>query len=155
MLHECIEQSDADRWEAPVDRLCFCQAVFHTLFFTDVYLGDDLESFKTQRFHQENATYFADYEELADRRQKNRYDRVLTRAYLEHCRGKAQQVLASETEDSLAAESQLSGMSLIRAELHIYNIRHIHHHAAQLSLHLKQTGGRGVRWVGSGWTDLD
>jgi hypothetical protein len=43
--------------------------------------------------------------------------------------------------------------SLSRAELHIYNIRHIQHHAGQLSLRLRLETGEGVDWVGSGWRE--
>jgi hypothetical protein len=48
---------------------------------------------------------------------------------------------------------EIFGGDFSRAELHVYNIRHIHHHAAQLSLRLRLDTGRGVDWVGSGWRE--
>jgi hypothetical protein len=155
MLHQCIENCDDDRWNAPVDQLHFCQAAFHALWFTEVYLIDDVDAMKQQPFHLEHKAFFADYDADPDRHHELKHDRDLTLAYLLACRVTAAQVLAKETEQSLAATSQLEWMGLTRAELHVYNIRHLHHHAAQLSLHLKQTGGQGAEWVGSGWDDLD
>jgi hypothetical protein len=32
-------------------------------------------------------------------------------------------------------------------ELHLYNLRHVQHHAAQLNLLLRQTIGSAPRWV--------
>lgn len=155
MLDQCVEHCDVDHWNAPVDKMIFCQVVFHALWFTEVYLIDDVDAMKQQPFHQEHNEFFADYDAYPDRRHELRHDRGLTQAYLLSCRETAGQVLVKETEQSLAKISQLAWMGLTRAELHIYNIRHIHHHAAQLSLHLKQTVGNGAEWVGSGWDDLD
>ena len=155
MLHECIAQCEGDAWDATVSKLLFCQVAYHTCFFTDVYLVDDIAAMKAQPFHREHAGYFADYEELSPRHLVSKYDRTVTLAYVQHCRELAGQVLGRETESSLAQTSQLPWMGLNRAELHVYNIRHVHHHAAQLSLHLKQAGSAGSEWVGSGWDDLD
>jgi hypothetical protein len=40
-----------------------------------------------------------------------------------------------------------------RAELYVYNLRHIQHHAAQLSLRLRLDHGVNIAWVGSGWRE--
>ena len=42
-----------------------------------------------------------------------------------------------------------------RGELHLYNIRHIQHHAAQLSMRLRLDAKAQVPWVGTGWKDLE
>ena len=151
MLGRAIDACPESHWQCRLVGLTFDQAAFHTLFFTDLYLGPDVEAIRTQTFHQQHAGFFRDYEEFEDRPQSHHYDRPTTTAYLGHCREKAAAVLAAETEESLAARCGFECLDLSRAELHLYNLRHIQHHAAQLSLKLRMDTGDGVRWVGSGW----
>lgn len=151
MLNRCIDLCPDAAWDAPVANLAFCQVAFHTLFFTDVYLGPDEESVRDQPFHQERPGFFRDYEELLPRRQQHYYDRQAIREYLDYCRQKAAAVLDDETAESLAGGHGFPGRPPTRAELHVYNIRHIQHHAAQLGLRLRLDAGADVRWVGWGW----
>jgi hypothetical protein len=143
MLAACTERCPDELWYAPVGNLKFCQVVFHTLFYADVYLCRDLNSLREQPFHREHAAAFADYEELEERRQQALYDKPFIRKYLRHCREKAGSVVAG-----------FDWLKFSRAEVHVYNIRHIQHHAAQLSLRLRQDSGDGIPWVGSGWRDI-
>ena len=148
MLGAGIESCPEPNWHASVANLKFCQAAFHTLYFADLYLGENLKAQREQAFHREYASTFADYEELKQRHQQATYDKPFIVAYLQHCRGKARDVVETETEKSLSRRSSFKGLS--RAELHVYNIRHIQHHAAQLSLRLRLDTGDGVAWVKSG-----
>lgn len=154
MLGACVDRCPDENWRGPVATWKFCQAVFHVLFFTDVYLGPDLESIYQQPFHREHADIFADYEEIGGGLQQATYEKPFIRAYLAHCRRKAAESIAAETEDSLHQTANFDWLHLIRAELHVYNIRHIQHHAAQLSLRLRLDAGEDIPWVGSGWREL-
>lgn len=151
MLSEAIDQCSVELWQGPVVELTFDQAAFHTLFFADVYLGNDLPALREQPFHRQHEAVFGEYEELESRRQVQRYERPFVRDYLRHCRDKAACVLAAEDEANLLRESGLDWIAFSRAELHAYNLRHIQHHAAQLSLHLRQQTGDGIHWHSSGW----
>ena len=51
---------------------------------------------------------------------------------------------------SLRGPSGFPWLPFSRLELHIYSIRHIQHHAAQLIDRLRRAGGNGVGWVGRG-----
>ena len=53
-LNTCIDRCSETAWDAPVGNHPFCQVAFHTLFFTDYYLGPDEESFRRQPFHRDN-----------------------------------------------------------------------------------------------------
>lgn len=128
--------------------------MFHTLFYADFYLGQDEESFRRQPFHVDNQHWFGDYEQLEDREPVSLYDRPSIRAYLEHCRRKATDVIAAETEDSLTAKCGFPWRQFSRGELDVYNIRHIQHHAAQLSLRLRIDSGVDIPWFGSGWREV-
>ena len=154
MLSACINKCPDEAWNAKVANLTSNQVAFHTLFYADVHLGRDLDALKRQPFHRDNAAFFGDYEELQPRAQAACYDRASIRKYLEFCRIKASEVLAAETADSLSAKCGFERRDFSRAELHVYNIRHLQHHAAQLSLRLRLDAKADVPWIGSGWRDL-
>ncbi|HXF82294.1 MAG TPA: DinB family protein [bacterium] len=156
MLKAAVTQCPQGAWDAPVASHRFSQVVFHTLYFTDLYLGrEDEAAFRAQPVHRELAPLFAHLpakvEPFEDPVPRS-YDRALLLAYLEFCRRKAAEIVAAETEETLRA-AEIFGGAFSRAELHVYNIRHVHHHAAQLSLRLRLDSGRGVAWVGSGWRE--
>lgn len=149
MLDRCVDHCPASQWESPVVNLKFCQVAFHALFFTDVYLGVDLKSLREQSFHREHPELFADYEELEDRPQQQIYSKDDAKMYLQHCRDKAEAVIGGETEASLAMTPGFDWLEFSRAEVHLYNLRHLNHHIAQLSMRLRMGTGDGVAWVKS------
>jgi hypothetical protein len=153
-LSICIEKCPDAAWNAPVANYKFCQVAFHTVFYADYYLGPpDEQSFREQPFHREYAGFFRDYEEFIDRQPVLLYDRPTVEKYVEHCRRKALLAIAAETAQSLAAPCGFPRKSFSRAELHVYSIRHIQHHAAQLSLRLRLDHQIDIPWVRTGWDD--
>ena len=150
-LADCIRQCSDEQWKNPVGNHGFDQVVFHTLFFADAYLSIDLATAKQQDFHAKHSAVFDGYAELEDHPPQRRYERDFLLAYVDHCRTKAETVVGAETEGSLAVRPGYDWQTFSRAELHVYNIRHIHHHVAQLSLCLRRDQGVGVDWVRSGW----
>jgi len=153
-MNACIERCPVAGWDGPVVNLRFCQVVFHALFFSDYYLGENEAAFRLQPFHSDNPGIFRDYEELQDRPQQQTYDKATTRRYLAHCRGKAVAVITAETMQSLSAECAFARRNFSRAEMHACNIRHIHHHVAQLSLRLRLDHNEVIPWIDSGWRDV-
>jgi hypothetical protein len=145
-LGACIDQCPEANWNGKIANLAFCQVVFHTLFFADYYLGPNAESFRQQAFHRQSADFFRDYEELEDRPPKWLYDKSSIKTYLQFCRKKASEVIATETANSLSGSSGFKGRTFTRAELHVYNIRHIEHHAAQMSLRLRLDANVAIPW---------
>lgn len=122
------------------------QAVFHTLFFADLYLNKSPEGFKDQEFHRNNLTLFQDYQEERDEEPTNIYSRSACAEYLEFCKHKAEAATSIETEESLTGESGFSWYACTRAEMYLINIRHIQHHAAQLGLRLQMAGKSPLQW---------
>jgi hypothetical protein len=157
MLNLCIARCPDASWNEPVAKLKFCQAAFHCVFFTDLYLqpSDDFEAFKRQPFHVQHRDVFRDYEEWEDRPQVQLYERGFVLAYLQHARNKARETLAGESAEALAGPSGFSWRKCSRAELHVYNMRHVQHHAAQLSLRLRLDHGIDVPWVGHAWKEAE
>lgn len=154
MLATCIDRCPETSWDAPVVNYKFCQVAFHVLFFTDLYLGRDLSALREQPFHRDNASFFGNYEELGDQVPQTVHEKPAIMKYLEHCRGKAAEVVAGETAETLGIRPGFDWLEFSRAEVHVYSIRHIHHHAAQLSLRLRIDAGEDIPWFGSGWRDV-
>ncbi|MEK6262388.1 MAG: DinB family protein [Planctomycetota bacterium] len=153
MLETCNDRCPDAAWDAPVANLKFCQVAFHTLFYADFYLGRNADALRRQPFHHDHQQFFRDYEELEDRTQVLLYDKPSIKTYLDHCRKKALEVIAAETAESLAGPSGFERRTFSRAELHVLNIRHIQHHAAQLSLRLRIDFHQDIPWIGSGWSN--
>lgn len=160
MLKAAVDQCPDTMWHGRVATYPFSQVVHHTLFFTDLYLGPDDESFQDQPFHLQHEALFAglgvDVEPL-EAPAPLHHDKTTLLTYLAFCRRKAAEIVAAETEETLTAPAGVRAgnrRKFSRAELHIYNIRHVHHHAAQLGLRLRLDTGEGVEWVGSGWREV-
>ena len=150
-LNACVDACPESIWNGRVGNHKFCQVAFHTLFYADYYLGQNEESFREQPFHRDNQGFFGDYEEFLDRAPRALYGKEPMKNYLQHCRAKAKQTIDAETADSFSARAGFQRRECSRAELYVYTIRHIQHHAAQLSLRLRLDIDEDVPWVGSGW----
>jgi hypothetical protein len=153
-LNACIDRCPDAIWNSRVGNHRFCQVAFHALFYADYYLGPNEASFRDQPYHRDHPQLFRDYEEFEDREPQLLYDKPSIRSYLDHCRKKSAQAIAAETADSLAARADFPRRTFSRAELHVYNIRHLQHHAAQLSLRLRLDAQVDIPWIRSGWCDL-
>jgi len=151
-LAHCATWCPGNLWNAKIAQAPFHQVIFHTLFFTDYYLESEPHSFKQQAYHLQNQEMFGDYEQMEDREPIERYTRDQIQSYLGFCKEKAAVVCAGEDEASLAAMAE-SKSSLTRVELHLYNIRHIQHHAAQLTLRLRLDSDVDIPWVWSCWKE--
>ncbi len=152
-LHACIVKCPEKSWQAPVGTHPFSQTAFHVLFFTDFYLDEKEGEFRLQSFHREHATFFGDYEQLEDREPTARYEKADVLRYLDHCREKAATAIGNESLETLCGASGFSRRKMSRAELHVYNLRHIQHHAAHLSLRLRIDAGIDIPWFSTGWKD--
>lgn len=152
-LNACVERCPDALWHERVAAVRFCQVAFHTLFFADYYLGPDAEGFRLQPFHREHSAVFGDYEEFEPRLPVVLYEKAWIGKYLAHCRRKAKEALATETLAELEGPARFQRRNMSRAELHIYNIRHIQHHSAQLILRLRLDSTVDIPWFGSGWTE--
>ncbi len=158
-LSECIDRCPDAAWKSKIANYEFSQVAFHTLIFMDFYLGDGDgdgdgygdETFRRQPFHLDHEGCFGDYEEFEDRVPVTLYERPFIQSYLEHGRAKSSAVIAAATAESLSAQSPFSWLPFSRAEVHVHNIRHIQHHAAQLILRLRCDYQQDMPWFKSGW----
>ncbi len=105
-LNACIDACPESAWNGPVVNYKFCQAVFHTLFYADYYLGLTDEDFRKEPFHHENADVFRDYEELEPRPPAHLYEKPWIKTYLQYCRQRCHDVVGAETAESLMAKTK-------------------------------------------------
>jgi hypothetical protein len=154
-VHFAIVRCPDAMWCQPVAKWKFCQAAFHVVFFADVYLQptEDVAAFKRQPYHAAHAAEFRDYEELEDRPQTLLYEKPFVLEYLQNVRRKSQDTIERETAEALDGPSGFSWRKCSRAELHVYNIRHIQHHAAQLQLKVRLDHDVEFPWISHAWKD--
>jgi len=118
----------------------FWYMAYHTLFFLDYYMSGTAEGFAPP------APFT-----LAELDPSGVLpDRVYTKAellsYLEHGRQKSRKVIEVLTEETAHQPCGFK-KDLTVAELYLYNMRHVQHHAAQLNLLLRQTIDDAPKWV--------
>jgi hypothetical protein len=148
MLDACVRHCKTANWEGLIASGSFRWNVYHTLFFTDYYLSPDEQTFELRELHLQGG----------DERGPEacpglpQADAV---SYAALCRQKAVETLAAETPAILEGPSGFERKRFSRAELHLYNIRHIQHHTGQLSAYLRRVDPElrrddALPWVGSG-----
>jgi len=142
MLRNAIDACPEDLWLASGAEAPFWYLAFHTLFWLDLYLSPDVPSFRPP------PPFGLSELEPGDQRPEQAYTKPLLLGYLDHCHTKSQQVLGEMTAgraEQPAPFSWLAPASVL--EVHIYNLRHVQHGAAQLNLMLRHTGVVPPRWV--------
>lgn len=159
MLTECIRLCPAEHWDDPVAKYPVWQVAYHTLCFVDAYLSPSPEAF--ERLIEERRAAGTDFHptgvaELSEEYPSRRFEQGELLAYAQVCHEKIDRVLGegpdAESPETLAGPSGFPRLKFSRAELHIYNARHINHHAGQLSALLRRLGLE-PRWVGAGWRE--
>lgn len=150
-LKNCIEQCPDEAWNQRVCNHVFSQAAFHALFWTDLYLGPNQDAISDQDFHRKHVELFRGYEQLHKKKPETQYTREFILTYFEHCVGKMREVIRKATEAHLQSGSGFGWIKGTVAEVHVYNIRHIQHHAAQLSLRLRLDGHAEIAWERGEW----
>ena len=149
MLKQCVERCPGDLWESKVARLTVRQITYHTLFFVDFYLTASEQAFTLRALHDVGG----------DEREPVNcpgLGKEATLEYLAICLEKLTTTIESESEACLRGPSGFSWCKFSRAEMHIYNLRHVQHHVGQLSSHLRRLvpdcqDRSELRWISSGW----
>jgi hypothetical protein len=144
-IRACPESLWGDRSRFPE----YWYVAYHTLFFLDFYLSDSDKGFvPPPPFGLEELDPAGVLP-----------DRVYTKGelliYLEHGRAKCRKRILSLTEEHAHLRCPFERPEVTVAELLLYNMRHVQHHAAQLNLILRQATNSAPRWVGKTTPDPD
>jgi hypothetical protein len=133
----CPEELWGDRSRRPE----FWYVVYHTLFYLDLYLSATLDGFRPPK------PFTLSEIDPAGVLPERVYTKDELGTYLEHCRRKCRAAIDAITEERSSERCVFPWLDLSRAELLLYNMRHVQHHAAQLNLILRQTVDSAPRWV--------
>lgn len=145
MMNDCLVKCPEEHWQGKIANYSFWQVAYHTLFFVDYYLSPGEEAFVTRPgLHPPG---WKDGDEEVPERTVEKREMI---EYMAICLRKLREAMAAETAESLARPCGFSRRKFSRAELYIYNMRHIMHHTGQLSAFLRRVDVR-PNWVSAGW----
>jgi hypothetical protein len=141
MMENAITACPDSVWGDRTQRPEFWYVAFHALFFLDCYLSESEQNFVPP------APFTLDELDPAGILPEGPYTKDELLKYLEHGRRKCRMVIEGLTEERALERCGFDWLDLSVAELLLYNMRHVQHHAAQLQLLLRQKTGSAPRWI--------
>jgi hypothetical protein len=136
-LVACPDKLWGDRSQRPE----FWYIVYHTLFYLDLYLSGSVEDFVPP------APFTLDELDPEGLVPDPPYTKDELRTYLAYGRRKCRAAIEALTDEDARRRCNFEWVDVTGAELLLYNMRHVQHHAAQLNLLLRQTIDSAPRWV--------
>ncbi|MFC2078164.1 DinB family protein [Candidatus Bipolaricaulota bacterium] len=146
MLRSAIEACPAALWDREEDHNPFWALAYHTLYFAHLYLSPSEETFEP--FQREVAGHGGfgqtDLGDWAELQPEDTYTKADVLAYCDHIDGRVAGLVLSAPFDG---PSGFHWLPFSRGEAHLYNLRHIQHHAGQLAERLRQEADMGTPWA--------
>ena len=119
----------------------FWYLVYHTLFFLDYYTSKSPDGFAPPE------PFTLSEADPAGVLPERVYTKGELHTYLDHGREKCRAAIAAMTEETAREIRRFPSIEGPALEIHLSNMRHIQHHAAQLNLILRQKIDNAPRWV--------
>ncbi len=141
MLETAIAACPEPIWSERSRRPEVWYVAYHALFWLDLYLSESAEGFAPP------PPFTLDELDPDGRQPPRAYTKAELLAYLEHGRRKCRALVADLTEAKGRRRFAFGSVDMSVAELCLYNLRHVQHHAAQLNLILRQSIDAAPRWV--------
>jgi hypothetical protein len=141
MLENAVLACPDNLWVDRSQRPEFWYVVFHTLFFLDLYLSDSDVGFALP------APFTLDEMDERGLLPERVYTKDELRKYLEHGREKCRVTITAMTQERASLRCGFHWLDISVAEVLLYNMRHVQHHAGQLNLMLRQKIDSAPRWV--------
>ena len=149
MLKQAIEKCPDDLWAGNAYPVPFWRVVYHTLYFTHLYMQQTEQDFRPWQHHRE------EYHDLpwspdSGSRIDDPYTKAQLLEYWHLCDS-----MIDDVVNRLDLDAPESGFpwhkTIPKLEHQLHNIRHIQHHAAMLSGRLRLALGTDARvgWVRS------
>jgi hypothetical protein len=141
---DTIEKCPENLWENNTYASAYWRIVYHSLFYTALYLSESAESFIPWSGHIINYNCLGslsnDNEPIII---DNSYSKGAMTDYAQSIYHSLDNVVTDLTNNS----SGFGWLPMSRLELHLYNIRHLQHHVGQLIERLHQNGIKGINWI--------
>jgi len=149
MLENAVVTCPEDVWSEPLEKLQwqernvagFWYVVYHTLFWLDFYLTDPPTDFVPR------PPFTLDELDPTGMLPERVYTKDEMLQYLHECRRKCHDTIMSMNDKEAREPCGLDWLPVTRAELLLYNLRHVQHHVGQLNLLLRQRIGSAPRYV--------
>ncbi len=153
MTKQRIAVCPEEHFDGKIGNYPFRQMAYHALFWLDHYLTHHEDEFVMSEFNLRGG----------DERMPGLCEALSkedTLAYVDFCHQKILSSIRAETEESLQGGSGFPSIFVrskpTRGELHLYNLRHLQHHTAQLTTYLRTISieynlSLELPWIGSGW----
>ncbi len=146
MLSEAICKCTDSLWLSAAYPNRFWHVAYHALFFTHLYLQPSEAWFRPWSKHRRGYQFLGPTPWPPFERPK--IESPYTKAELLDFHALCLQDLAERVRDpGLESPSGFSWLQFSRLELHLYNIRHVQHHAGQLIDRLRTVEDLGVNWI--------
>lgn len=141
MLENCIVACPEIIWSDRSRQPEYWYIAYHTLFFLDFYLSDSIEGFVPP------PPFGLEELDPAGVLPPRVYTKDELLYYLRHGRNKCRAAIQALTDESVSKDCGSKRPGITVAEMLLYNMRHVQHHAAQLNLILRQTVDSAPTWV--------
>ncbi len=149
MVENAIRACPLEVWAAPGQTIQWKQnepvgfwyVAFHTLFFLDYHLSESPIEFTPPK------PFTLDELDPSGVLPERVYSQDELLRYVEHCRRKLLFAIANMTEAHAMERCAFPEHDLSVAELLLYDMRHVQHHAAQLNLLLRLAGLTTPKWI--------
>lgn len=149
MMNDCLEKCPEEHWDGMIANFTFWQVAYHSLFFVDYYLSPGKDAFQVRvNLHP------TQWSEVDDEFPGRRIEKSELLQYMAICLGKLRESLGVESAEDLTRPCGFPRKSFSRAELHLYNMRHVMHHTGQLSAFLRRLEV-DPNWVSTGWKSFN
>jgi len=145
MLKACVDLCPADVWaDEEIGERVFWEVAYHIAFYADLYLSPHLDEYTGEpAWAWPNAAGLGrimepPFDPIPDDQIGPVLDREKVAAYIDDSIAKLHDVMANETEATLAGESGFFWYPINRLSMHLVNLRHIMHHTGQLAAALRR-----------------
>jgi hypothetical protein len=152
MLREAVELCPDEAWDSAEHHNRCWQIAYHALFFTHLYLQPNEAAFRpwpgqdSDVQHPDAIPGPPDPGSVRPLLPKP-YTKAEVLAYWDFCDAMVDP--AVDALDLASPESGFHWYAMSKLEHQLVNIRHIAHHAGQLTDRVRAAAGAGVRWVGA------
>lgn len=149
MLRQTIDQWPQELWNSSGYANPFWHIAYHTLFFTHLYMQPNEAAFRPWEHDREEYWSLGPlpYPPHRAPRIGEPYTKAEILEYWRVCERMVND--AVDTLDLDALDCGFPWYTMPKAEHQIMNIRHIQHHAGQLSDRVRAATGSGVDWTGA------
>ncbi len=138
MLENAISLCTDELWD---NEKKFWYNAYHCLFYLDYYL-----TLEPDKFSPPSPYTLSEFDPSGAMPDKV-YSKEELLSYLRHSRKKCHDLIASMTDEIVNSRWVNEYRNYSVLEILLYNMRHVQHHAAQLSLLLRQGIDNAPRWV--------